>query len=59
MDTIVVRASDGSVLDTLKTFPSGKTFPFAGGAPEFTFFSPEPIWALGEGGRLLFSITND
>lgn len=59
MDAIVVRASDGSVLDTLKTFPSGRSFSFAGGMPEITFFSPEAVWALADDGRLFFGLSHD
>ncbi len=54
LDAIVARGYDGEVTDTLILVPAGKTFSFAGGAPEFNFFSPEPIWSLtGDGGILL------
>ena len=54
LDAIVARGYDGEVTDTLIRVPAGKTFSFAGGAPEFNFFSPEPIWSLtGDGGILL------
>lgn len=58
LDSIVERGYDGVVTDTLFRVPAGKTFSFSGGAPEFHFFSPEPIWSLtGDGGIVLG--TND
>ena len=58
MDAIVVRRLDGSIGDTLMQVPSGKTVSFSGGAPEFNFFSAEPMWAL-LGDRTLFGVNNE
>ncbi len=58
LDAILTRTYDGAVTDTLFRVPAGKTFSFSGGAPEFHFFSPEPIWALTPDGGVLLG-TND
>lgn len=55
MDVIVRFRSDGSIADTLRAIPSGRTFSFAGGAPQFHFFSAEPMWTVGPDARLLFA----
>jgi hypothetical protein len=50
MDIILERRLDGSPGDTLMRVPSGRTFSFSGGRPEFNFFTAEPAWALyGDG----------
>ena len=59
MDAIVERDSDGTVLDTLLSIPSGRTFSAAGGQPEFHFFSAEPAWALAADGHILFGVNDD
>jgi hypothetical protein len=56
-DVIAVRRLDGTVGDTLMTVPSGKTISFAGGAPEWHFFSAEPMWALF-GDRILYAVND-
>lgn len=58
MDVIVKIHSDGRIGDTLRTIPSGRTFSFASGTPEFNFFSAEPAWAVDENSRLLFAINS-
>jgi hypothetical protein len=58
MDVIAVRNLDGSVGDTLMLVPSGKTVSFAGGTPEFNFFSAEPSWALVDN-RLIYGVTSE
>lgn len=58
LDAIVARGYDGQVTDTLIRVPAGKTFSFAGGAPEFNFFSPEPIWSLTDDGGILLGTNN-
>jgi hypothetical protein len=57
MDVIVVRHLDGTMGDTLLSVPSGKSFSFSGGAPEWNLFVPEPLWALW-GDRLLYGMNN-
>ncbi len=57
MDVLVERNLDGSVGDTLMRVPSGKTVSFSGGAPEFKFFSPEPVWGL-LGDRVLYAVSD-
>lgn len=53
-DLILERGSDGGVIDTLASFPSGRTFLLRDGVPDFTFFAPEPIWALATTGPLVY-----
>jgi hypothetical protein len=57
MDLIVERHLDGTFGDTLLRVPSGKTFSFSGGAPEWNLFVPEPIWALWAD-RVLYGVNN-
>ncbi len=59
MDVIVLLGTDGAVTDTLMRFPSGKTFDFSGGRPEFHIYSPEPIWTLTDDGRVLFGVNDE
>lgn len=59
LDLLLERGSDGSVIDTLLSFPSGGTFEFSGGVPEFEFFSAEPVWALTTSGDLVFGYNNE
>ena len=59
MDAIVAYASDGTVRDTLLLVPAGETFSAGGGAPEFHFFSPEPVWALAGDGGVWYGINNE
>ncbi len=58
-DAIVTFTSDGTVLDTLLTFPSGETFRMSGGAPEFNIYSPEPNWDITKDTNLVFGINDD
>jgi sugar lactone lactonase YvrE len=57
-DAIVLRQPDGTVIDTVRTFPSGETFSFAGGAPEFNLYSPEPVWEITDDLRLAFGVND-
>lgn len=59
MDAILELSLDGTIADTLMRFPSGRTFSFGGGSPEFNIYSPEPNWDLAGDGHLLFAINND
>ena len=59
MDAIVKLAVDGTVLDTLKKFPSGGTINLGGAAPEINFFSAEPVWQIMEDMRLCFGVNDD
>jgi len=58
-DAIVTFAADGTVLDTLLTFPAGETIRLGGGAPEFKFFSPEPTWAVSADLKLYYAVNDD
>lgn len=59
MDAIIRLTSDGTVVDTLKKFPSGETINLGGGTPELNFFSPEPVWQLMEDMRLCFGVNDN
>lgn len=59
MDAIVKLASDGTVLDTLKKFPSGGTINLGGATPELNFFSAEPVWQVLEDMRLCFGVNDN
>jgi hypothetical protein len=58
-DAVVTFTADGTVLDTLKTFPAGETIRLSGGAPEFNFFSPEPVWAVSDDIELIYAVNDD
>jgi hypothetical protein len=57
MDVIAERSLDGALGATLLRVPSGKTFSFTGGAPEWHLFVPEPLWALW-GDRVLYAVSD-
>jgi hypothetical protein len=57
LDVIVERRLDGTLGDTLLSVPSGKSFSFSGGAPEWHLFEPEPLWALW-GDRVLYGMSD-
>ena len=59
MDAIIKLAADGTVLDTLKKFPSGGTINLGGATPELNFFSAEPVWQIMEDMRLCFGVNDD
>lgn len=59
MDAIEVIALDGTVVDTLKTFPAGRSFSFSGGRPEFNVYSAEPVWELLDDGSLAYGVNDD
>jgi hypothetical protein len=54
-DAIVLLANDGTVTDTLTTFPSGETI----GASSATLFAPEPVWDLTDELQLVFGVNDD
>lgn len=58
-DAIVLLESDGTVIDTVKTFPSGETFNLAGPSPEINIYSPEPVWEITDDLKLLFGVNNE
>lgn len=57
-DVVATRRLDGSVIDTLLTFPSGATYSMASGSPRFKLFVPEPVWAVAEDGRVFHGTTD-
>jgi hypothetical protein len=59
LDVVLLLGSDGTVEDTLFTFPSGKTFQVSGGAPEFNFYSPEMVWRLSDDMSLLSAMNDE
>jgi hypothetical protein len=58
-DAIVVFRPDGTVIDTVMAFPSGRTFSMAGPAPEIRIYAAEPVWNLTDDGKLLFGVNDE
>lgn len=54
MNLLLERDATGAIVDTLKVMPAGQTMDFSGGQPRMTIFAPEPMWALGPDGRLIY-----
>ena len=54
-DAIVLLAADGTVTDTLITFPSSETI----GASGVTLFAAEPAWDLTDDLRLVFGVNDE
>lgn len=52
-DLIYSLNSDGSVADTVATLEAGQSFDFSGGMPTIRIFSPENVWTVTTGGRLV------
>ena len=48
------RDARGEVTDTLMVMPAGQTMDFSGGQPKMTLFAPEPMWAVGPEGELVY-----
>lgn len=44
---------------TILTLPRGASFDLSGGAPQFRIFESEPIWDVGEDGRIAFGMNAD
>ena len=44
---------------TVLTMPRGMSFEITGGAPQFRIFEAEPIWDVGEDGRIAFGMNGD
>lgn len=60
LDVIVTLGTDGSVLDTITTFPSGGALDLSNeDGPRRTLFAPEPVWTLADDMRLFQGITSD
>jgi hypothetical protein len=58
-DRIVIRTSDGTVVDTVLVLGSGGSFQItAQGVPQRTVFAAEPLWTLS-GDRVVYGVTND
>ncbi len=61
LDGLVAIGPGGSATDTLLVIPSGKTVSLSIGEDlnaVFTTLAPEPAWASGEGGHLLFGVND-
>lgn len=58
-DVIVTLATDGSVIDTLMTFPPGASIDLsADRGPQRKLFAAEPVWTLSDDLELFFGITD-
>jgi hypothetical protein len=55
IDRLLVRASDGTITDTLLSFASPSATHLAGTTPQVRLFVPEPVWAIGSDGTLFFA----
>jgi hypothetical protein len=55
MDAIVLLATDGTVSDTLMTFPSGELISSGG----VMVYAPEPAWDLTNDGLLVFGVSDE
>lgn len=58
-DWLLVRASDGSVRDTIMELPVGQTFQFQQGGARIRLFEPEPVWTLATDGRIIFGMNSE
>lgn len=56
MDLLVRLASDGSVIDTVLTFPSGQMQTFDG---RVHFFAAEPLWDLTENAQVVLGVSDE
>jgi hypothetical protein len=54
-DAIVRLDNDGTITDTLTTFPSGETI----GAVLYTLFAPEPVWDVTDELQLVFGVNDE
>jgi len=57
-DAIVLLEPDGTIIDTVKTFPSGGTFSLGGPTPEINIYSAEPIWEITDELQLLYGVND-
>lgn len=58
-DWLLLRASDGTVQDTLLELPSGQTFQFQQGGARIRLFEAEPVWALDSQGRIVYGVNSE
>lgn len=54
MNAIVIRATDGTITDTLLKFPPGQPI-----GPNRTVYHPEPAWDLSDDLQLLFAVNDE
>ncbi len=59
LDTILELDAEGTVLDTLKRVPSGRTLRLGGSRPEITVFAGEPVWQLTENEGLCLGVNDE
>lgn len=55
-DVVLLRGTDGTVHDTLLTFPPGEASRVSGGMPSFRFFDAEPTWTVDTFGRVIHGL---
>lgn len=56
---VLVRAGDGAIVDTLLHLPLGQTLRFQGGTARVRLFEPEPLWDVGDDGRMIQGVNSD
>jgi len=52
-DPIVFIDEQGALGDTVLLLPRGESFDMTGGVPRMRIFAPEPVWSMGEDGRIV------
>lgn len=57
-DRIVIRTSDGTIVDTVLVLESGGSIQITAQGGQRTIFAPEPLWTLS-GDRVVYGVTND
>ncbi len=55
-DMIVIRATDGTITDTLLEFPSGRQLSFGDPPPGRRLYYPEPAWDLTGDTQVVFGV---
>ncbi len=58
-DLVLLLDTDGTVTDTVISFPSGETISFTAGVPEWTIFTPETGWSITETGHVLLGTSDE
>jgi len=58
-DAIVRFAVDGTILDTLLTFPSGETIRTSRGPVEYEIYTAEPAWDYSDELGMIFAVNDD
>ena len=55
-DVVLLRGTDGTIHDTLLTFPPGEIVRASDGMTSFKFFDAEPTWTVDTHGRIIHGV---